>query len=211
MSRSRKLLTAGGILTLGLVLAWPFRQTLDHIDPAEERIDDAPRALNGDPIAVNSTAPGLHKFGPQQIDLPIAPQHVAARMASTNESLGDSKSNQGLESFDLANHPSLQAQSAASQEAESQPPVNSTSSDARPVYNVVDRVNGSKSPDDWPQEVLHVVRNGDTLEGLAERYLDDAGRGLEIFDLNRDQLSNPYLLPIGVELRIPAQASRPID
>ena len=60
---------------------------------------------------------------------------------------------------------------------------------------------------EWPEDVLHIVRNGDTLESLADRYLDDSGRAMEIFDLNRDQLSNPHLLPIGVELRIPSQDS----
>jgi nucleoid-associated protein YgaU len=49
-----------------------------------------------------------------------------------------------------------------------------------------------------------VVHNGDTLGRLARRYLGDEGRALEIFDLNRDVLSNPHLLPIGAELRIPA-------
>jgi nucleoid-associated protein YgaU len=51
----------------------------------------------------------------------------------------------------------------------------------------------------------HVVHNGDTLGRLAKRYLGDESRSLEIFDLNRDVLSNPHLLPIGAELRIPAE------
>jgi nucleoid-associated protein YgaU len=60
-----------------------------------------------------------------------------------------------------------------------------------------------------PEPRVHVVHNGDTLGRLAKRYLGDEGRALEIFDLNRDVLSNPHLLPIGVELRIPAD--RPLD
>ncbi len=54
----------------------------------------------------------------------------------------------------------------------------------------------------------HVVHNGDTLERLAERYLADGARALELFDLNRDVLENPHLLPIGAELRIPASSPR---
>jgi hypothetical protein len=38
---------------------------------------------------------------------------------------------------------------------------------------------------------------------LALRYLDDANLAEEIYRLNRDVLSSPDLLPIGVELRIP--------
>jgi nucleoid-associated protein YgaU len=49
----------------------------------------------------------------------------------------------------------------------------------------------------------HVVRDGDTLGGLAEQYYGDARRYKELFAANRDVLSNPELLPIGVTLQIP--------
>lgn len=49
----------------------------------------------------------------------------------------------------------------------------------------------------------HVVSDGDTLGELAERYLGDAARAEEIYDLNRDRLTNPDLLPIGMVLRTP--------
>lgn len=52
---------------------------------------------------------------------------------------------------------------------------------------------------------IHVVHNGDTLQRLAARYLDDERRAMEIFDLNRGTLTNPHLLPIGVEIVIPAK------
>jgi len=55
-----------------------------------------------------------------------------------------------------------------------------------------------------PEERIHVVHQGDSLERLAKRYLSDEGRALEIFDLNRGVLDNPHLLPIGAELHIPA-------
>src|SRR5690606_24850622 len=49
----------------------------------------------------------------------------------------------------------------------------------------------------------HVVSDGDSLPRLAERYLRDATRSRELYELNRNLLSSPDLLPIGVELRIP--------
>ncbi len=49
----------------------------------------------------------------------------------------------------------------------------------------------------------HIVSDGDSLERLASRYLSDPRRGGEIYELNRDVLSSPDMLPIGVELRIP--------
>lgn len=52
-------------------------------------------------------------------------------------------------------------------------------------------------------EIMHVVQSGDTLSGLAGRYLGDIGRFGEIFELNRDRLSAPNALKIGMEIRIP--------
>jgi hypothetical protein len=45
------------------------------------------------------------------------------------------------------------------------------------------------------------------LERLASRYLSDPRRGREIYELNRDLLSAPDLLPIGAELKIPDQVA----
>ncbi len=52
-------------------------------------------------------------------------------------------------------------------------------------------------------ERTHVVTDGDTLPMLAERYLGDAGRAQELYELNRDRLQHPDLLPIGIILRTP--------
>lgn len=53
----------------------------------------------------------------------------------------------------------------------------------------------------------HMVRDGDTLGGLAERYYGDARRYREIFAANAERLSAPDVLPIGVELVIPQAAA----
>lgn len=62
-----------------------------------------------------------------------------------------------------------------------------------------------RDPGVHPADALrtHLVIDGDTLTRLADRYLDDSDRSTEIYRLNRDVLTNPELLPIGVELRIP--------
>lgn len=55
-----------------------------------------------------------------------------------------------------------------------------------------------------PREtILHKIRDGDTLPSLALRYLGDHLRFREIYELNRDRLAAPDLLPIGLEIRIP--------
>jgi hypothetical protein len=55
----------------------------------------------------------------------------------------------------------------------------------------------------------HVVSDGDSLDKLAGRYLNDPLRSSEIFALNRELLTSPDLLPIGVELKIPERTARP--
>jgi nucleoid-associated protein YgaU len=52
---------------------------------------------------------------------------------------------------------------------------------------------------------VHKIADGDTLRGLAERYLGSAARFLEIYEANRGLLSSPEILPIGAALRIPAR------
>ena len=50
----------------------------------------------------------------------------------------------------------------------------------------------------------HKIVDGDTLPLLAERYLGSASRAMEIYQANRDVLSDPNILPLhGAELKIP--------
>ncbi|HEV3136982.1 MAG TPA: LysM peptidoglycan-binding domain-containing protein [Pirellulales bacterium] len=57
--------------------------------------------------------------------------------------------------------------------------------------------------------VRHKIADGDTLSKLAATYLEGSDRYLEIFELNRDVLTSPDLLPIGRELRIPPRRDKP--
>lgn len=190
MSRFRKLLTVGLVLGLGLVLAWPFRKT--DTQTTSMRGEDTRR--RGEPAATVSTD--------------AAAPHMVAKMASTtgNSAAGDSNSpTSGGASFDLANHPVLNKQVGVATNSPVTPTVRRRISPARDANLSLD------GDEDSPAEVRHIVRNTDTLEKLAKRYLGDGGRALEIFDLNRDQLENPHLLPIGAELRIPADPRRMVD
>jgi len=56
-----------------------------------------------------------------------------------------------------------------------------------------------------PPARTHVVRAGDRLTTIAQRYLGSSSRAgvMKIFDANKEKLKSPNDLPVGVELRIP--------
>jgi len=203
VSRVRKLLIGGLVLAVGIGFAWPFRKTGSSIMPT-----DAHDARLSTVFDSPATAP-LVKQGSAQ-------RHTMAKMASTGDSLSTPPPPREA-SFDLANHPAL-AKPSSSQLSGSVTPTDLLGMErldvvkrqrptSRPAYATAKE----RGKAERRQEILHVVRNTDTLEKLAKRYLGDSGRALEIFDLNRDQLSNPHLLPIGAKLRIPKAPDRELD
>jgi LysM repeat protein len=52
---------------------------------------------------------------------------------------------------------------------------------------------------------VHTVASGDTLSKLAKAYLGDAGRYMDIFNANKDKLSNPDQIKVGQKLNIPGR------
>ncbi len=58
-------------------------------------------------------------------------------------------------------------------------------------------------PESASSPPTHKIIDGDSLALLAERYLGSASRASVIFAANRYVLSQPEILPIGVELKIP--------
>ena len=60
-------------------------------------------------------------------------------------------------------------------------------------------------PRDAEQPVTHRVVDGDTLARLAELYLGNSSRRLELFEANRGLLKDPDVLPIGAEIKLPPQ------
>ena len=57
------------------------------------------------------------------------------------------------------------------------------------------------------QTTTYTVESGDTLGAIAKRFLGNANDYMEIFNANRDQLSDPDKIKPGQVLKIPASAA----
>jgi nucleoid-associated protein YgaU len=53
----------------------------------------------------------------------------------------------------------------------------------------------------------YTVVAGDNLSKIAKHFYGNANRWHDIFDANRDQISNPDLIRVGQVLKIPAAAA----
>ena len=54
-----------------------------------------------------------------------------------------------------------------------------------------------------PSSKTYTVKAGDTLSAIAKEHLGNASEYMKIFNLNKDQLSNPDLIQPGQVLRLP--------
>ena len=50
---------------------------------------------------------------------------------------------------------------------------------------------------------MYTVKPGDTLSKMAKGHLGDAKRYMEIFNLNKDVLTNPDLIKVGQIIKLP--------
>ena len=50
----------------------------------------------------------------------------------------------------------------------------------------------------------YTVQSGDTLSKIAKQQLGDSGRYMEIFNANKDILSDPNKIQVGQELKMPS-------
>ncbi len=71
---------------------------------------------------------------------------------------------------------------------------------------------GGQSPTDIKADIrteindyyhIHRVVSGDTLGKIAKTYLGEANKYMKVFEANKDQLTNPDLIKVGQELKIP--------
>lgn len=210
MARTRRILIVVGVLGAGLLAALPFLRT--GPSPAQDT-PGASTSRSGLQLASESAAPAPIDMslvdGPQPLsdDEPaVTPPVLRA------ESVEDTAESPGPET--VVTLPQLPDSFSASltepivpDEAPVDPEQTQDASPARRPETIARRESTVHEPPrtspprrTWRR---YLVRDGDTLESLAERLLGDAGYAEAIFQANRDRLSRRDLLPIGVELVIP--------
>lgn len=91
-------------------------------------------------------------------------------------------------------------------------PIEDKPAEAKPAAPIADRrtagggANPTRRAATQPAagRATYVVERGDTLTSIAREVLRDASRWREIYELNRDKLASPDVVPAGTELRLPA-------
>lgn len=50
---------------------------------------------------------------------------------------------------------------------------------------------------------IHTVESGENLSKISKHYFKDANKYMQIFNANKDQLTNPDMIKVGQKLKIP--------
>ena len=187
MPRDLKIGLALGILLLGVVGAFFFRK---------ESVRPQPRLLTAEQldeqIASKSAIPYL-----QKPEFEADEAEVASRPALR----------QTPPQFEVPDF--LRQDDAAVQEAQltrnvpAPDPIQATAVHETSLTNERPAPAVSSATSEAAKGRTHVIRAGDTLTGLAARYLGNQGRYEEIYSANRNVLTDPNRLPVGTEIRIP--------
>lgn len=198
----------------------PSTQSLrvaDDSSPAAKLRDEAPRPIGNEPRspATIRRMPPVDTHADTMPATPISPASDDAYSLAHDASYGRAAPNPNKATS--ADWPAAQPLPANQQfvttgynaDATTTPAANAAYAAPMPAAD-----NRNVAPPPWPVAKedqtprTHIIEDGDSLEKLAGEYLNDPLRSKEIFELNHDVLSNPDLLPIGAELKIPERASR---
>jgi nucleoid-associated protein YgaU len=198
VSLRTKLSLVAIVLVAGIVLAWQFRKRGEESSAAAES---------------SATQTGPARFGPAGASVASSPKAVRAGqdnpVASPTTHL-TSASAALLDGSPTRPKPSLGDDGAVPELSSAFPGTlaRDTRTDSPFGFDrdASPRLEGMSG---LPGGPTHRVADGDTLVRLAERYLGSAERWRELYEFNRDVLTNPELLPIGAELRIPTTPFRP--
>jgi nucleoid-associated protein YgaU len=186
MPRRTKVLVIAFVLMVGVIAAFVFRKN-------SATVADAPIAAVPSPAPPDDLRPLPEKPAPtSHLTGRIEPPDNAANVPSPGAGRGDSTT------FGFSAAPT--GGSAFSM----RPPLDEYPTGGAATADKQFTSPASASGASYGELSRHKVIDGDTLSGLALKYLGSADRYREIYELNRDILASPDLLPIGTEVRIPA-------
>jgi hypothetical protein len=197
MPVGKKLVVVLSVLATGASTAFFFRKDASRVEPLEA-LDEIPfrsrieRRLAADAAWPKSTGEPLSDGTLRSKQALRVPQTATAAIAESHSPAADQQPT-FRQSFNPVGALLEPIEVTPSDEAEAEPP-----------DLLGDAPDAADSPAD--RLVRHKIADGDTLSKLAATYLDGSDRYLEIFELNRDVLTSPDLLPIGRELKIPRRA-----
>lgn len=205
MQRNQHLKVVGGIAVVGLLAALPFarRSTPDAVvAPRPRPTLDIPLHLPAE--AAQSPAVGLRDQDPFAPALAVAPTIAGSRLEDN-----------GLPpELPEMYHPLIEGAAPRSAPPSQPPSVQPPSvqpQTPRSLQLEEPRVRiRAEEPAPAPRTRTHRIADGDTLARIAQRYWNDATLAEALYAANRDRLSSPDPLPIGVELRIPPPPQRVI-
>lgn len=203
MNRDKKLGLALGVLLVGIVSAFFFRNEPSRL-PALPRLEN-PKALD-DRIAEKPMVPYLVESEPApRKSSPAAPVSNTSRREWT------------IETEDPWEAPTDSKPAAAGKRPRPEPirldrVITDNAASAASANNREWSVapEKPKSPPIASNAMrMHEVKNGETLSGISVKYLGTQNRYPEILEANRDQLKAPKDLRAGMKIRIPPrQAER---
>jgi hypothetical protein len=188
MNRGAKIVAASVVLASGLVVALLFKQVAPRKLPpgAQDYGQLVLRNTTGSQPAGHVVLPGHETSGPDERGAPSLTQLPDAGEATFLTPVRSAESPPPLPTSYPGDNSSATAHWGTSVRF------------VQPGGNVVGA----------PRQT-HRIADGDTLRGLAERYLGSADRHAEIYEANRELLSNPDILPIGAKLKIPPRRTGP--
>jgi nucleoid-associated protein YgaU len=182
--RASRLVTVAGVLLCGLCAAWPFRHDAPPALPARPTVIPLELTLRRQDLMVRPSA-GSDPSPASDLD---------AVTAGTRAQAGGKSQFASLES--LTPPPDL----PVAFQPRSEPAEPMTRSSANEESKME-----SAAASRFARPRSYRLRDGDTLEKLAERFLGSGERAMEIFEANREALARPDLLPVGTTITIPAR------
>lgn len=224
MNRDKKLGLALGVLLLGIVAAFFFRN-----EPAggpEPPLLENPKPVN-DRIAERPAVPYLNDVDSERPKPRTTRPRTIARETARDAGWSVQPSDDWIRKPSPAATDSFASEPSNIELARNDAPSRGSLPPPQPIPVPVDppaRTEAAKTPDhnrEWmatdtapkaaaSDVVMHEVKSGETLSGLAVKYLGSSTRYDEIMKANRDQIRTPKDLRAGMRIRIPKRvASKP--